>query len=250
MMPVVSVIIPAYNCELYLRHAVESALNQTFAELEVLVLDDCSTDRTLALAHQLAQSDNRVKVFSNPQNIGVAETRNRGIQLSKGEYIAFLDGDDIWMPEKLAKQLVRVQQTSSILCYASYSFIDSMGKPVGQPYMVPQTTTYRKLLCENTIGCSTVLLKKEALNSLRFNSIYFHEDYALWLALLRGGGTSCGLTEVLTYYRTGGRSSNKWKSAKNRWIIYRQGEKMTFLKSLMYLGVYFFKGVKKHRAIT
>lgn len=244
-MPLVSVVIPAYNCAGTIRQAVASVLAQTYGELEVVIVDDCSTDDTFAVCQELAQGDGRIRVQRNEKNTGPAGARNKGIALAAGEYIAFLDGDDRWLPTKLQKQFARLQSTGASLCYTSYTFIDSAGADLEKPYIVPEDTDYKAMLAENVIGLSTVLVKEDALKDFRFNGRYVHEDYALWLELLQAGCTMVGLREVLVQYRRGGRSANKVVAAKGRWVIYREVAKLPFLQAVRYFLRYAFAGIRK-----
>ena len=156
----VSVIIPAYNCVTYLEQAVNSALTQTYSQLEILIIDDCSQDNTLKIVKSLAQKDNRIRVLKNEMNQGTAATRNRGLRESKGDFIAFLDGDDVWHPDKLERQLDLLKQTDAALCYTAYDFINAEGGSLpGQIYHVPEQCSLSRLLRENVIGCSTAIFR-------------------------------------------------------------------------------------------
>lgn len=245
--PLVSVIIPAYNSERYLAEAVESVLRQTMPNFEIMVLDDCSTDGTRSVAEQLAEKDKRIHVFSNPQNLGVARTRNRGLTNARGEYIALLDSDDLWEPDKLEKQLALMRETGCDLCYSSYDYFDKNGRQVYHPYLPPETIHYKGLLKENAIGLSSVVLRKSAMGGSQFDEKFFHEDYVLWLKLLRTGAVARGIPEVLTHNRVGGRSNNKWESLKNRWRIYRVSEGLSFISSCWYLAFYAAAGMRKYK---
>lgn len=244
----VSVIIPAYNCGRYLEEAVCSALAQTYEELEILVIDDCSTDDTIAIASKIANLDTRIKTIRNDHNLGVAATRNRGIKESAGEYIAFLDGDDAWQPDKLERQLSWLEETQADLCYTAYSFMDEDGLPIRHSYPVPEETSFEVLLRENVIGLSTVLIRRSAIGGVRMRGEFAHEDYVFWLELLGCGIKAVGINEPLTRYRisASSRSGNKRKAAKNRWLIYRKFLKMGRLRSGITFLQYGIRGIKKH----
>ena len=246
-MPLVSVIMPAYNCEATIRMSIQSALRQTLDNLELIVVDDCSTDRTSDIIAELAITDLRLKHLTNPKNSGVASTRNRAIDASSGEFLAFLDSDDMWEPDKLEKQLTLMRETGCVLCYASYDYFGSNGRPVYRPYLVPETIDYNGLLKENVIGLSTVVLRRDTLGRLKFDEGIFHEDFALWLQLLREGVTAFGIPEVLSHNRIGGRSQNKWVAMKNRWRVYRVCEGLPVWAACWYLLVYAMAGMRKYR---
>jgi len=241
----VSVIMPAYNSEKTIEDSVYSVLDQTFGDFELIIINDCSSDNTFGKIYKIAEEDPRVRIYSNQKNLGVAETRNKGISLASGDLISFIDSDDIWDREKLEIQLDFLNKTDADFCCSSYEFIDINGEKIGKSYNVPSLLTYEQLLRENVIGCSTVLLKKEILPPAPFKSNYFHEDYVLWLKLLKKQIKAVGISRPLVKYRIGGRSSNKLKASCYRWKIYRKEERLPFIKSLFYFSIYFFNGLKK-----
>lgn len=245
--PKISIIVPAYNCAATIQKTLQSIQAQTWQRWEAFVVDDCSTDTTKAAVIEFAQRDYRIQLLENNFNQGPARARNQGIASSSGEFIAFLDADDIWEPEKLERQMAVLLKTGSDLCYTSYSFIDEMDRLVHKPYIIRDQVDYHGLLRENVIGCSTVLLRKAALKDHRFNSVFSHEDFALWLCLLREGALACGVPEVLVCYRLGGRSDNKWKAAKGRWDIYRRCEGLPIYLSICYMVHYAGAAIRKYR---
>ena len=234
-MPLVSVIMPAYNCEQTLEAAAASVFSQTVSGWELIIVDDASRDGTAALANNLCARDPRVRLVTNERNLGVAASRNRGIRLAKGDYLAFLDSDDRWQPKKLELQLARLEKTQADLCYTSYQLCDPARPDVIKLYRVPPGIGYRALLKENVIGCSTVLMRARRMPAQGFPCAFFHEDYALWLKLLRSGCRAVGMEEPLVSYRTGGRSSNKLLAAVHRWEIYRRSEGLS-LPACCYLS--------------
>lgn len=244
--PLFSVIIPVYNGERTVEAAVRSALRQSISSLEVLLLDDGSTDTTLSILRRLQREDSRVQVLPNAKNSGTAWTRNRGISLAKGKYIAFLDADDIWVFDKLERQYTLLQKTGADLCYTSYELMDAVGTRLGKTYWVPESTDYQSLLAENVIGCSTCVVRADSLEGFGMDERFFHEDFALWLQLLRNGKKAVGITIPLVYYRIGGKNGNKLQAAKNRWRIYREGENLDFWNSVGYFARYTVNGLKKY----
>lgn len=246
--PLISVIMPSYNSESYIREAIDSALSQTYKRFELIVIDDCSDDSTPDIVREYCERDERVHFLANEKNLGAAGTRNRGLDEAKGDYIAFLDSDDIWRSDKLAKQLQLLSSSGKSLCYSSYAFINESGEKCGPDYTVPSSTDFERLLRENCISSSTVLLSREALGAHRFHAEYMHEDYVLWLDLLREGCACIGDSEVLADYRlhTGSKSANKLISAWNRWKVYRNYLKLPFFTSLGCLSVYAVNGFRKY----
>ena len=247
--PTVSVIMPAYNAESTLMRAVLSVIHQTFTDWQLLIIDDASTDNTLSIAKKISAEDLRISVVSSRVNQGAAASRNKGIQQCKGAYVAFIDSDDIWCPEKLDRQLKLITKTGADLCYTAYALVNLAGDKVRADYCVPEHTSYEELLCENVIGCSTVLLSAALAQSHPFDVDFYHEDYSLWLTLLKEGCTAVGCNEVLVKWclREGSRSYSKLKSLKMRWKIYRNQLHMPIWQSIHYLRTYIRAGLKKYK---
>ena len=246
--PLVSILIPVFNGEAYLRNSIESARKQTIQNIEILILNDASTDRTAEIAQELMLNDSRISLHSNRQNIGVAKTRNYGFSLSKGKYIALLDADDIWAPNKLELQLEQIKKNNLDVCYTGYSFIDANGSPIGKPYSVPENLTIKRLIAENVVGCSTVLLRKELVSQVQMYPEFAHEDYVFWLELMQKGYKFGGVNKQLALYRVTkeSRSGDKKRAAINRWRIYRDFLKMNPLSAGIAFFSYTVRGFYKH----
>lgn len=244
----VSVIMPAFCAEAYLSQAIDSVLAQSYPNWELLILDDQSPDGTREIAQSYAQRDPRIRCIRNEQNVGVAQTRNHGIDLSQGDWIAFLDSDDIWHPKKLETQLAAAKSAGADLVYTSYAMFRDEDQRRAE-YLVPESVDYESLLLENVIGCSTVMVRRTFLENHRFSSELYHEDYALWLELLRSGAVAVGCPDVLVEWRISkdSRSYNKLNAAKNRWAVYRQAEKLPLWKSASAFAVYAVRGIVKVR---
>ena len=246
-----SVIVPAYNCEATVRESVESALQQTYAPLEVLIVNDASTDGTRSVLAQLAKEDARVTVTNLEKNRGVAEARNLLFEQASGDYVAFLDSDDIWYEEKLERQISLLQKKDVDLVYSSYAFIDGEGKSIGSAKIVPPDCTLKALLKENYILPSTVVMKSSWAKRYRMDGSYSHEDFVYWLAMMQDGLTAAGNSDVLIDYRLfeSNRSGNKAKAARDRWIVYRRFLKMNVFVSTWYFFNYAINGFKKYRGL-
>lgn len=249
--PLVSVIMPAYNAEKFIEQAIESVSAQTCKDWELLVLDDGSSDSTVEIVARAAAKDVRICLIKNPNNMGAAKTRNCGLDLCQGDYVAFLDSDDVWYPEKLEKQLGCLMKSGADLCYTSYALVGEDGEKVRADYVVPEQATLDCMLKQNIIGCSTVLMKRELMEQRRFREDFYHEDYVLWLSLLRDGYSAVGCAEVLTAwrYQETSRSYNKWRSMKNRWDIYRRAMNLPVGKSMVYLMHYAVNGIQKYNKV-
>lgn len=248
--PLISVIMPAYNADRFIAEAIRSVRAQTHKNWELLVLDDGSKDTTCQVVECLSREDPRIRLIRNEKNMGVARTRNRGFDLCKGAYVALLDADDVWHPGKLSKQLELLEQSGADFAYSAYAIVDAAGEKVRADYAVPGEVTFRELLKENVIGCSAVLLKGALLQDHRFRTDFFHEDYVLWLELLREGRRAVGCREVLVDWRyaENSRSFNKKRAAKNRWRIYRDYLQLSLPRSLWAFGHYAFRSLRKYRS--
>lgn len=247
--PVVSVIIPAYNCEKYIKDAVDSALAQD-VPLEVIVLNDCSPDDLDRVMEQY-RDNHDVLYVKNAKNLGAAGTRNKGVLLARGEYIAFLDGDDYWSLDKLKKQLDKMKSTDTVLCTTGRELMNLEGHCTGHVIPVKDIITYQELLKHNSISCSAVVIKTEVAKEFPMHHADSHEDYIMWLEVLKKYQRACGVNEPLLKYRVSnqGKSGSKFKSAKMTFMVYRY---MGFpvWKSVYCFVSYAFHGVWKHYVHT
>lgn len=243
----ISVVMPNYNGRRFVEQAIDSVLNQTYQNFELIVVDDCSNDDSLSLIEHKAQSDNRIRVIALEHNAGVANARNVGIKEAKGEYIALLDNDDLWTEDKLERQLALAQKGADIV-YCSYDFIDEENNSIKKPFIVSQETNFNKMLASSVISCSTSFIKTELMQAHPFNSDFYHEDYVLWMELLRVCPTAYGDQKVLMHYRqvTGSRSNKKGNAAKERWNTYRKALKLNTVTSAWAFVRYAVNGVMKY----
>lgn len=244
----VSIITPVYNCATFLEDTVRSVIQQSYQNWELILVDDCSTDDSLKIARQLAASDSRIKVIQLQENSGAAAARNKGLELAQGRYIAFLDSDDLWLPEKLEKQLAFMQKTNSPFTYTAYEKVNDSGHSVGK-IGVPKTVNYSQLLKTCYLGCLTVMLDRQYFGDVRMPLIRRRQDYGLWLRLLKQVDFASGLNEVLGRYRVhnGSISSNKMVTATYTWRLYRDIENLGLVQSTYYFLHYSIRGVLRHR---
>ena len=243
-----SVIIPAYNCEKYLEETVRSVLGQSWEQFEIILVDDCSTDRTLAVAKALEGQDARIRVYQNQVNAGVSKTRNFAVSAAKGKWVAFLDSDDLWEPQKLERQMKLARENKDcVLLYSSYSFMDDEGRRYDRVFSVPEKIDYKSLLKRNYIGNSTVMVRRDVMESIPMLGENLHEDYAAWLKILKKYGAAFGDTEPLVCYRIAknSRSSNKWKGILKTYNVYRQIHLHVFLR-FYYVIFYIINGLRKY----
>ena len=243
--PIVSVIIPAYNCAESISKAIDSALIQD-VPLEVIVLNDCSKDNLDDVMQKYQDYDN-VRYIKNEKNLGAAKTRNKGVGLAKGEYVAFLDGDDYWAEHKLDKQLKLMKETKTVLCSTARELMTPEGECTGRVISVKSVITYKELMKHNSINCSSVLLKTEVAKEFPMHHEDSHEDYIMWLEILKKYGKACAVNAPLLKYRLSnqGKSGSKLNSAKMTFKVYRY---MGFglVQSLLCFASYAFHGVWKY----
>lgn len=247
-MNLVSIITPAYNAEKYIEETIKSVLNQTYDNWELIIVDDKSTDNTINIVEKYT-NDNRIKLYKNDENSGVAKSRNNGILFASGDYIAFLDADDLWENDKLEKQIdfIKNNESYDVLC-TSYTLINENSEFIKNYTITQGEISYEMLLRENLLGCSTVIIKKDAILKYMFTDKYMHEDLELWLKLSYAGHKIYGLPESLVKYRviSTSKSGNKFKSAYGRWKLTIGREDIGFLKSIQYMIYYMFGGLSKY----
>lgn len=243
----ITVVIPNYNGQRFVEQAIDSVLYQTYPNFELMVVDDGSTDNSLQLIRRKAQGDSRIHVISLAHNAGVANARNIGIKKAQGEYIAFLDSDDIWTEDKLERQLALAEKGADIV-YCSYDFIDEKNNLIQKAFIVPDVTNFQKMLVSSVISCSTSFIRTELMQAHLFNPDFYHEDYALWMELLRVCPVAYGDQKVLMHYRqvAGSRSNKKRIAARERWNAYRKALKLNVITSSWAFVRYAIHGIKKY----
>ncbi|MED4127779.1 MULTISPECIES: glycosyltransferase family 2 protein [Shouchella] len=245
--PLVSIITPVYNCERYLADTIESILSQTYENWELLLINDASQDGSSEIAKHYQSKDHRIHLFHLSSNSGAAVARNLGLTRATGKYVAFLDGDDLWKPQKLARQVHFMEKNNYLFTFTSYRIMREDGRERHKVVPAPKQVSYDKLLSNTIIGCLTVMINQEALGKLQMPTIRTRQDLMLWLAILKKGHIAYGMNEELAAYRKvgGSISSNKWKAAKQNWHIYRKHEALPLLKCCFIFCSYAWNGVKK-----
>lgn len=189
----ISIIMAAYNAEKTIEQAINSVLSQTYTNFELLVVNDCSTDRTAELVKSIAAKDSRVRLISNVKNSGVSYTRKHGLEEAKGSWISILDSDDAWAPEKLEKQIDLQRRTNADLLFTGSAFMDSEGHPIDWYLRAPSEVTYRQLLKQNVLSNSSALVRKELYAKNYAVGDEMHEDFAIWLSILKKGMKAYGV---------------------------------------------------------
>lgn len=226
--PLVSVITPAHDAGRFLRETLASVRAQTFTDWEMVVAENGSTDDTRELLAAAARADARVRVLTIGRPLGPAAARNAAIAEARGRYLAFLDADDLWLPEKLEAQLEFMRTTGAALTHTTFGFIDVAGSPIRRPHVALDPITYDRLLRRTGIGCLTVLLDRTQTGDVRMPDLPSHEDIALWLSILRRVGPARGLDRLLAQYRIvpGSVSSRPLRAASRMWRVYREVERL------------------------
>lgn len=229
----VSIVVPVYNAEKYMEKTIQMVQAQTYAHWELLLVDDCSTDTSCERILPFL-SDERVHLFRQDRNQGAASARNRGILEMKGDYLAFLDADDVWLPDKLEKTLSFAKEKHAHFVFTAYEFGDEEANPTGKVVAVPETLSYQKALSRTIIFTSTVLFDMHHFSKEQvMMPLCKSEDTATWWRILRSGETAYGLNEVLSIYRRPAKSlsSNKVEALRRIWMLYRKQEHLNVFTS-------------------
>ena len=234
----VSIITACYNSENYISETINSVLNQTHQNWELLIVDDCSTDNTKSLIKKFQKTEKRIKLFQLNENSGAAVARNKAIREAKGVFIAFLDSDDNWLPEKLERQLEFMIFNNYNLTHTSYELIDHQGNSLNKTIVPAKILGYKDMLYSNKIGCLTAIYNQRKIGKKYMPLLRKRQDYALWLKILKTGEKAYGLAEVLSQYRNteNSISNNKLNLIKWNWKLLREVENLSFIKSVYYLS--------------
>lgn len=245
--PEVSVVMPCYNCAATVRESIRSVQAQSWPDWELLVVDDCSLDDSARVVEELAAEDKRIVLIRQPQNAGPAAARNTGIDRAHGRYLSFLDSDDRWMPEFLRSMLTFLREGDRAFVFAAYEIVSEAGVRLDVHY-VPPVVTRAELLKSNVIGCLATMFDTQKLGKMYMERVG-HEDFTLWLKLLRKCGKAYGLNRILASYRVGQGtvSRNKWRAAGFQWRIYREVEHLLLPVALWYFLHYAWRGFWKNR---
>jgi teichuronic acid biosynthesis glycosyltransferase TuaG len=245
--PLVSVIMPCYNMERFIAFTIESVQRQTYPHWELLIVDDASIDGTVDIIQSHCTQDERIHLAVKPKHSGIADTRNQCISMAKGRFLAFLDADDVWHPDKLEQQLKFMMDRKIGFSYSSYDCIDEEGNPLGKTVKAIRDLNYEAYLRNTIIGCSTVMVDKTIVGEVVVPNFRTSEDTATWLNILKKGFLAYAIHQPLTSYRIRqySASSNKLKASSDLWRVYRQNEKLPLLKAVACFSSYAFNAIKK-----
>ena len=233
----VSIIMPAYNAAKTIQASIDSVLVQTYEDWELIVIDDGSLDETLKLVECASGLDSRVRCYENESNLGVAETRNRGIELADGHWIAFLDSDDLWHRDKLETQMRFISEMGAVISYTGTSYMNESGSISNYILHTQRNLSYTMLLRRNIMSCSSVVVRKDFM--IPFPDGDMHEDYAVWLQILKKVEYAYGIDEPLLIYRmsSGSKSAKRFHSARmtyNSYIHVGYGSFISLIFTLRY----------------
>lgn len=242
----VSIITPAYNCERYIEDCINSVINQTYENWEMIIVNDKSTDNTRSIIDGYTKKDSRIKLYNQQVNAGAATARNKAIDMSKGRFIAFLDADDIWKSTKLQTQISFMLENKFGFTFTSYEVMSDKAEARKKIFHAPKLITYKKYLKNTIIGCLTVIMDKQVIGNVKFENGHL-EDVLTWMKYLKEGHTAHGLDENLATYRIveNSISGNKFKNAKRYYNCLRERQKLSVIKSIYYQIGYMYNATKK-----
>lgn len=233
--PLVSVVMPTYNCGKYISQSIDSVIAQNISNWELQIVDDGSTDNTKEILKPYLKRYPKIYYYRLPQNGGPAVARTEAIRRATGKYVAFLDSDDVWTTNKLEKQIAFMEKTGALFSCAAYAQMDEDGNGLGVVMVPPKKTNYQKCIrLSNPIGNLTAMYNQEALGKLEVPMIKKRNDFALWLQILKKTDFCYGMDDVLGTYRlgrSGSVSHNKLAQAKYHWQLYHDIERHSIVRS-------------------
>lgn len=233
----VSIIMPTYNCGAFIAETIRSVQAQTYTNWEIVIVDDCSTDDTKAVVDAFILEDDRIKYHCLEENSGAAVARTRAMAIAEGEYMAFLDSDDLWMPDKLERQLAFMKDNGYAFSCTAYEQIDEESNSLGRVIKTVKKTDYNRLLLDCPVGNSSVMYHVGVMGKFEVPNIRKRNDDALWLQMLKKEKYIYGMPDVLMRYRIrkNSISSNKLKVVKYHWILYREIEHLNVFRSAFHI---------------
>lgn len=234
---VVSIITPTYNCGRFIAETIEAVQAQTYPNWEMCIVDDCSTDNTWEIVDGYIENDCRIRYCCLEENSGAAVARTKAMEMAQGEYMAFCDSDDLWLPEKLERQLAFMHDTGHAFTCTAYEQIDEEGKSLDRVIKTIEKTDYNRMLLDCPVGNSTVMYNVSVMGKFQVPNIRKRNDDALWLKMLKKEQCIWGMPDVLTRYRirSNSISSNKLKVIKYHWILYRDIEHLSVFRSVFHI---------------
>lgn len=244
----ISVIIPVYKVERFIEYTILSVVHQNYPDIEVVLVDDCTPDNSAAVIRNLQEEHSNIVYHKLEKNSGAAVARNKALDIATGRYVAFLDGDDMWVEGKLEKQMAFIKGHNAAICCTAMDTVNENGEALGSVRNVREKITYRFLLHNTMIATSTVIIDRNQTGDFQMPLRRGGQDYATWLMLMRDGTVCWGLNEVLSHYRvvSGSLSSNKWKSIRQVWEIQTINEKIDNVSAAFNVCFFIVNGLIKH----
>ncbi|SHI39413.1 glycosyltransferase family 2 protein [Flavobacterium terrae] len=249
MSGLVSIITPTYNSEKFITETIQSVQNQTYANWEMLIVDDCSSDKTVAIIQQFMEDDHRIHLIRLNKNSGASKARNKAISEVKGDFMTFLDADDIWFPDFIENSIATIQKTGIPFVFSSYRRSNEKLEFVYSDFIVPQKVTYTDILKTNSISCLTAFIDVKKLGVKLMPDIRKRQDMGLWLKYLKEIPFAYGIKEPKAIYRIreNSLSRDKKKLLKYQWQFYRDVEKLSIFESMYYMVQWMVRGFLKYR---
>ncbi len=243
-----SVIMPIYNTEKYLEETLNSIFVQDYKNIEIVLVDDCSTDKSAEIIMNLQKEHPEIVYYLQEKNMGAGAARNKALELARGQYVAFLDSDDIWMFGKISRQIELMKAKKSPFSYTAIEMMDENSKTIKGKRNIKETCDYKYLLHNTIIATSSVMIDRTVLGDFRMPLRRGGQDYATWLMLLRDGAVAQGINESFVRYRvvSGSLSSNKFKSIKQVWEIQTQDEKINKFSAAFHVMCFVLNALKKY----
>lgn len=230
----ISIVVPVYQVERFIAETIEAVQKQIYENWELILVDDCSKDRSCAIIEEMAAKDSRIRLIRQEMNQGAAKARNCGVRNAKGRYLCFLDSDDLWESDKLSSEISFMQKKQAGFVFTGYEFADESGQALGKIVKVPEQISYSEALKNTTIFTSTVMIDRVQIEDEDiFMPDIASEDTATWWHLLKVYGNAYGLDQNLVKYRRSANtlSSNKVEAVRRIWQLYRKQEKLNVFYS-------------------
>ncbi|AGC76495.1 hypothetical protein LX97_01158 [Nonlabens dokdonensis] len=245
-MELVSIIMPTYNSVATVKESLDSILSQTYRPLEIIIIDDCSEDESLAFAKAYASNNASSEVsfitLKNSSNAGAGITRNKGVEAATGTYIAFLDADDLWKPKKLEIQIEAMKSQNAVACYGAYEIFSTSPEHPEQIHHVFEKLTFKRLLKANYLGNLTGIYNAQKLGKFYMPALRKRQDWAMWLDVLKKADYAIGIQEPIASYRLSeGLSANKFDLIKYNYAVYRTHLGYSAIKSTVLMVRFFYE---------
>jgi glycosyltransferase involved in cell wall biosynthesis len=247
MNSLVSIITPSYNASTYIAETISSVQNQTYKNWELIIVDDCSSDNSVKIIQEFQKDDDRIQLIQLNKNSGPAIARNRGIAISKGAFMTFIDADDLWLPNFITASMREIKNSEGFV-FASYHRFNEHLKPLHKDFIVPKKVTYADILKTNSISCLTAFIDTAKLGKLNMPDIKYRQDMGLWLKYLQKIDVAKGIKTPLAIYRIRKKSHsrNKLKLLLHQWNFYRKVALLSIPKTAYYFTLWGVYGIKKY----